>query len=147
MQSDYYVRLSSSQHRHHKTRTLRNWRAVSSADVRYIHSFLTIGMLVADLLYGVDAAKTGPKRPVRRSIPTPTTVIKPQQEKGKRNDGGARRYGGNSLLFSYCRVSTIAHISSQSEDRTDLLLKQFDQVPAGSSYYRNSQLGCTKITV
>ena len=105
---------------------------LSSADVRYIHSFLTIGgMLIADLLYEVDAAKTGPKRPVRRFIPTPTTVIKPQQENGKRNDGGARRYGGNSLLFSYCRVSTIAHISSQSEDRTDVFSKQLDREPAG----------------
>ena len=31
---------------------------LSSADVRYIHSFLTIGMQVVDLFYEVDAAKT-----------------------------------------------------------------------------------------
>ena len=51
------------------------------------------------------------------------TAIKPPQEKRKRRDGGARCYGGKPDLFS-SRLSTIVHISSKSEDRTDVPSKQ-----------------------
>lgn len=74
------------------------------------------------------------------------TAIKPPQEKRKRRDGGARCYGGKPDLFSSPRLSTIVHISSKSEDRTDVPSKQLDPtarrvlltIEIASSVYKDS---------